>query len=97
MSPPPVRVLQFAYDGDADNPYLPSNYVTNTVVYTVTLAIPRPVKRSGGDSSEAAHALPPLQNVLNPGREVRMNVPGCAEGNWRWRSTKQMLSGPAFE
>ena len=26
-----------------------------------------------------------------------MNVPGCAEANWRWRCTQQMLSGPAFE
>jgi 4-alpha-glucanotransferase len=26
-----------------------------------------------------------------------MNVPGSAEGNWRWRCTQQMLSSPAFE
>jgi 4-alpha-glucanotransferase len=26
-----------------------------------------------------------------------MNVPGCGEGNWRWRCTQEMLSGPAFE
>ena len=29
-------MLQFAFDGHADNPYLPSNFVTNTVVYTGT-------------------------------------------------------------
>jgi 4-alpha-glucanotransferase len=29
-------VLQFAFDGHADNPYLPSNFVPNTVVYTGT-------------------------------------------------------------
>jgi 4-alpha-glucanotransferase len=125
---PGTRVLQFAFDGHADNPYLPSNYVTNTVVYTGTHDNPTTrewyeelpddqrrnfwscVKRSGGDSREAAPALmslawssiaalaiAPLQDVLNLGREARMNVPGRAEGNWRWRCTEQMLTGPAFE
>jgi len=125
---PGTRVLQFAFDGHADNPYLPSNYVTNTAVYTGTHDNPTTrewyedlpddqrrnfwscVKRYGGDSREAAPALmslawssiaalaiAPLQDVLNLGREARMNVPGRAEGNWRWRCTEQMLTGPAFE
>lgn len=33
---PGTRVLQFAFDGHPDNPYLPENYVRNTVVYTGT-------------------------------------------------------------
>jgi len=33
---PGTRVLQFAFDGHADNPYLPENFVRNTVVYTGT-------------------------------------------------------------
>ena len=33
---PSTRVLQFAFDGKADNPHLPDNYVPNTVVYTGT-------------------------------------------------------------
>lgn len=33
---PGTRVLQFAFDGRSDNPYLPHNYVPNTVVYTGT-------------------------------------------------------------
>ena len=33
---PGTRVLQFAFDGHADNPYLPDNYAPNTVVYTGT-------------------------------------------------------------
>jgi len=125
---PGTRVLQFAFDGHADNPYLPGNYVTNTAVYTGTHDNPTTrewyeelpddqrrnfwscVKRSGGDGREAAPALmslawssiaalaiAPLQDVLNLGREARMNVPGRAEGNWRWRCTEQMLTGPAFE
>ena len=32
----PTRVLQFAFDGHADNPHLPGNFVTNTVAYTGT-------------------------------------------------------------
>jgi 4-alpha-glucanotransferase len=125
---PGTRVLQFAFDGHADNPYLPSNYVANTVVYTGTHdnpttrewyeALPDDQRRnfwsllkcSGGDSREAvltlmglawssiaALAIAPLQDVLDLGPEARMNVPGRAEGNWRWRCTEQMLTGPAFE
>jgi 4-alpha-glucanotransferase len=33
---PGTRVLQFAFDGHTDNPYLPHNFVPNTVVYTGT-------------------------------------------------------------
>ena len=33
---PGRRILQFAFDGHSDNPYLPHNYVPNTVVYTGT-------------------------------------------------------------
>jgi 4-alpha-glucanotransferase len=48
-------------------------------------------------SSIAALAIAPLQDVLNLGREARMNVPGRADGNWRWRCTEEMLTGPALE
>lgn len=33
---PAMKVLQFAFDGGADNPYLPWNHVENCVVYTGT-------------------------------------------------------------
>jgi 4-alpha-glucanotransferase len=33
---PGTRVLQFAFDGHPDNPYLPRNFVPNSVVYTGT-------------------------------------------------------------
>jgi 4-alpha-glucanotransferase len=33
---PGTRVLQFAFDGGPDNPHLPANYVSNSVVYTGT-------------------------------------------------------------
>jgi 4-alpha-glucanotransferase len=125
---PGTRVLQFAFDGHSDNPYLPDNYVTNAAVYTGTHDNPTTrgwfeelpdyqrknlwqyVKRPGGESGEAAPALmglawssvaavsmAPLQDLLNLGKEARMNVPGRAEGNWRWRCTEDMLSDRPFK
>jgi 4-alpha-glucanotransferase len=125
---PGTRVLQFAFDGHSDNPYLPHNYVTNTVVYTGTHDNPttrgwfeelpdyqrqnlwRYLKRPDGGSGEAAPALmglawssvaavsmAPLQDLMNLGSGARMNVPGRAEGNWRWRCTEGILSDQAFE
>ena len=125
---PGTRVLQFAFDGHADNPYLPGNYVPNTVVYTGTHDNPttrgwyeelpdaergnlwRYLKRAPGTGADAAPALlhlawssvaalaiAPLQDVLNLGKEARMNQPGSARGNWRWRVTDEMLSGSAFD
>src|ERR1700693_3428542 len=65
--------------------------------------------RSGGESRDAAPALmqvawsspaalaiTPLQDLLNLGAQARMNVPGRAEGNWRWRCTETMLSDAPF-
>ena len=36
-------------------------------------------------SSVAVLAVAPLQDLLSLGNEARMNRPGVAEGNWRWR------------
>ena len=47
--------------------------------------------------SVAALAIAPLQDLLNLGNEARMNVPGRAEDNWRWRCTEEMLSTRAFD
>jgi 4-alpha-glucanotransferase len=125
---PGMRVLQFAFDGKADNPHLPDNYVPDTVVYTGTHdnattrgwyealsaseqhSVWKYLGRSGDAASEvapallrvawesvAALAIAPLQDVLTLGNEARMNVPGRAEGNWRWRCTENMLSTHAFE
>jgi 4-alpha-glucanotransferase len=48
-------------------------------------------------SSPAGLAMAPLQDVLNLGSEARMNRPGSANGNWRWRVADTMLSGPVFD
>ena len=125
---PGTRVLQFAFDGRRDNPYLPDNFVPNTIVYTGTHdnATTREwyedlnedqrhnvwsyLGRTPGESAEvpralmclawssvAALAIAPLQDVLNLGRGSRMNVPGQAGGNWRWRVTEDAMSPRAFE
>jgi 4-alpha-glucanotransferase len=125
---PGTRVLQFAFDGKADNPYLPSNFVHNTVAYTGTHDNPATrewyeqlpdsqkqtlssyLKRPLVNSAEAAPALielawssvaaltiAPLQDVFDLGIGSRMNVPGRAEGNWRWRFTEEMLSPATFQ
>jgi 4-alpha-glucanotransferase len=125
---PGMRVLQFAFDGHADNPYLPHNFVHNTVAYTGTHdnATTRQwyeelpdnqrqnfwtyLKRAPGTSADAAPelmrltwsspaalAIAPLQDLLNLGSEARMNVPGHADGNWRWRVREDMLSPDAFQ
>ena len=125
---PGTRVLQFAFDGNEDNPYLPRNFVSNTVVYTGThdnppsrewfdelsetqrqmLASkyfdqvvseniePGPALTALAWHSRAALAMAPLQDVLNLGRDARMNVPGIAGGNWRWRCTEAMLTDEPF-
>lgn len=125
---PGTRILQFAFDGHPDNPYLPNNFLHNAVVFTGTHdnATTREwyeelpgyqrqnlwsyLKRAPGESQEAAPALidlawsssaalamAPLQDLLNLGSETRMNVPGRADGNWRWRCTEDMLLLPAFQ
>ena len=48
-------------------------------------------------SSRSGLAIAPLQDLLNLGVEGRMNVPGVAAGNWRWRCTEEMLKPPMFE
>ncbi len=48
-------------------------------------------------SSVAALTVAPLQDVLDLGVGSRMNVPGRAGGNWRWRVTEEMLSATAFQ
>jgi 4-alpha-glucanotransferase len=124
---PGTRVLQFAFDGQPDNPHLPENFAPNTVVYTGThdnptsrewyealpagqrenlcryLKSPQPQSSAAAGellrvawSSVAAIAIAPLQDLLNLGAEARMNVPGRAAGNWRWRCVTEMLSAPEF-
>jgi 4-alpha-glucanotransferase len=42
--------------------------------------------------SVADTAIIPLQDVLGLGSETRMNLPGRASGNWRWRFEASALT-----
>jgi 4-alpha-glucanotransferase len=42
--------------------------------------------------SVADIAIAPLQDLLRLGTEARMNVPGVAEGNWRWRVEENQVT-----
>ncbi len=122
---PGMKVLQFAFDGSSDNPFLPCNFTTtNCLVYTGThdndttvgwflseqmddklrATIKRTANGSLHDfkpihhdliflahSSIASLAIIPLQDVLGFGNDCRMNIPGQATGNWRWRCAKEFL------
>ncbi len=43
-------------------------------------------------ASVADIAIAPLQDLLGAGSEARMNLPGRASGNWRWRFRAEALS-----
>lgn len=47
--------------------------------------------------SVADHAIAPLQDVLSLGSAARMNYPGRASGNWRWRFRADMLTKPLLD
>ncbi len=125
---PGMRVLQFAFNGDPNNPHLPNHCVHNSVVYTGThdnatargwydtLAEPNRrnfwnyLQRPPGapdeavwelirlaSSTVAALAVTPFQDWLGLGSEARMNVPGRADGQWRWRCPDDAQNDAAFE
>ncbi len=117
---PGMKVLQFAFGGNARDPYLPHEHVRNAVVYTGTHdndttrgwfdAAPDAERdrvrrylacddagavaalRRAAFASVADLAVVPLQDVLELGSDARMNTPGAAGGNWRWRVRWEALS-----
>jgi 4-alpha-glucanotransferase len=122
---PGMRVLQFAFNGDSNNPHLPHQYIHNSVVYTGTHdndttrgwydSLPEherrnlwhQLQRSWGEpheavwglihlafSSASALAIVPVQDILGLGSSARMNVPGRADGQWRWRCTATIPDEP---
>ena len=42
--------------------------------------------------SDTRVVMMPLQDVMGLGTEARMNVPGQAEGNWRWQADAEGLA-----
>jgi 4-alpha-glucanotransferase len=114
-----MKVLQFAFDGNVDNPYLPYNIPENSVVYTGThdndttagwINTLSGVDRRRVDTfvgsrdttsvqdiirlayaSTAELCIIPLQDVFGLDSRHRMNTPGRAEGNWRWRCPEELF------
>ena len=43
-------------------------------------------------NSAADTAILPMQDVLALGNDARMNTPGQADGNWRWRCSQEALN-----
>ena len=111
---PGMKVLQFAFDGSAENPYLPHNYPRNCVAYAGThdndtligwlRSTPREAAEEATDylrlsdresaprgilralwESPADLTVAQMQDLLELDSEGRMNTPGIAAGNWRWR------------
>lgn len=110
---PGMAVLQFGFDGSADNPHLPQNHLENSVVYTGThdndtlFGWYAKLDRGTCDyikavlhvadeklpqhlidaayASRARLAMIPLQDLMGLDSVARMNTPGQAQGNWRWR------------
>jgi 4-alpha-glucanotransferase len=124
---PGMRVLQFAFNGEPNNPHLPHHCVHNGVIYTGTHdndttrgwydTLPDPERRNLWNvlqrppgapheavwelirlawSSSAALAITPFQDLLGLGSAARMNIPGRADGQWRWRCPEQALTDPAW-
>jgi 4-alpha-glucanotransferase len=114
-----MKVLQFAFDGNPENVYLPHNYPSDCVVYTGThdnqttigwFQSCNEIERQqvqtyiGADGSDIAWdfirlafasvadlAIVPLQDVMRLGDDARMNRPGIAFGNWKWRYLSHQL------
>ena len=110
---PGMRVLQFAFSGESDNPHLPHMHEHDSVVYTGThdndttqgwyqslseetrRRVDSMLRVAPGSMPEALIrealgsvgqlAIIPAQDLLGLGSEARLNTPGTARGNWRWR------------
>jgi 4-alpha-glucanotransferase len=121
---PGMKILQFAFDGQRNNPYLPHNFSHgNFLVYTGTHdnntsngwfygpETDEAMKHYVLDYMNLGHrdefhwqfirlamqsvarlAIFPVQDVLGYGERFRMNTPGKAEGNWRWRLQPGVLT-----
>jgi 4-alpha-glucanotransferase len=48
-------------------------------------------------TSQAALAMTPFQDLLGLGSNARMNIPGQAEGQWRWRCPDGALAEAAWQ
>ena len=116
---PGMAVLQFAFDGNTENLYLPHNLKESLVLYTGTHDNDttqgwyessseevrgnfRNYLNVSGDSAPwdllrfayrtiSPLVVVPVQDLLSLGSEARLNEPGFAMGNWKWRLSETQL------
>ena len=120
---PGMRVFQFGFFGNDDNPHKPHNYPKNIIAYSGTHdnntllgyiweldSVQRKNMfeycgcfeddfKKGYDSvirtlfrSHADILILPIQDMLCFGSDTRLNTPGKADGNWRYRVTSEQLA-----
>ena len=128
---PGMKILQFAFDGNPDNSFLPHNFTSSQcIVYTGThdndttvgwflsdrlndkqretiklMANRDPHDGRGShldliylaQASISILCIFPLQDILGFGNDCKMNSPGVATGNWRWRCAGEFLTADVAE
>lgn len=77
---PGMKVLQFAFDGDPANPYLPHNHESDCVVYTGT---------HDNDTS-----LGWWQDLKQSSRRLALEYLGCGEADMPWALIRAALASP---
>jgi len=93
------------YTGTHDNDTAVGWYLSSEVPASAKRQAKRQANRNDDDasrfhedviylaqSSVAALCILPMQDVLGFGNDCRMNTPGTASGNWRWRCAQRFIS-----
>jgi 4-alpha-glucanotransferase len=88
---PGTRVLQFAFDGHEDNPYLPRNFVSNTVVYTGTHD--NPTSREWFEELDRAQQATVMCRYLGGGKGITIE-PSRALMGLAWSSQAALAIAP---
>jgi 4-alpha-glucanotransferase len=84
------QLLPLGPTGYGDSPYQPlSSFAGNVLFISPAWLIEDGLVRASDCGA--------VRDVLNLGTDARMNQPGTAHGNWRWRAPADLLSAPALE
>jgi 4-alpha-glucanotransferase len=79
---PGMKILQFAFSGDADNPYLPAHHVPDSVVYTGT---------HDNDTTQGWFASLPEES-----RQYVLQVLGAEASAMPWALIEAAIASPAM-
>ncbi|MBW2660350.1 MAG: 4-alpha-glucanotransferase [Deltaproteobacteria bacterium] len=98
------------YTGTHDNDTTLGWYLSDQLDDSLRRTIKKTVNRDLHDSSRIHRDLIylaqssismltiiPLQDILGFGSDCRMNTPGVAEGNWKWRCSRKFLTSDIAE